>query len=83
MTTRTQTKPRIARVCFTYTMPDGLWIERADGTRSWEHRDAIRKVLGLNERTRLYSIAMADGMTGMWMNVDNGRNVFVDGVEVN
>ena len=28
---------RITKVNFTWALPDGLWIEREDGSRNWEH----------------------------------------------
>lgn len=74
---------KITRVCFTYALPDGLWIEREDGTRNWEHDGALYRELGPAELTRLSKIAHTDGMTGMWHNADNGHNVFVNGQEVN
>ena len=79
----TATQSRITRVNFTYAIDGGLWIEREDGSRRWETFASITAEHGEQEAGRLRKIAYADGMTGMWYNADNGRNVFVNGEEVN
>lgn len=81
--TMTTTTDKITRVMFTYTMMcNGMWVERS-GAQSYETLDQLESELGKTELSRLRDIAYANGMCGMWYNADNGRNVFVNGVEVN
>jgi len=77
------TKHNITRVNFTYAINGGMWIERADGYREWMTFEAIADEIGRCEADRLSHIAYANGMTGMWYNAANGRNVYVNGQEVN
>lgn len=76
-------KAEITRVCFTYALPGGMWIERVSGDRSWETFEAIAAEVGHPKAEQLKHIATHHGMTGMWYNAKNGRNVYVNGIEVN
>jgi len=82
MTTTTATS-RITRVNFTYAITGGMWIEREDGSCNWESFESLNAEHGPEETGRLLAIASPNGMTGMWYNADNGRNVYVNGKEVN
>ena len=77
------TSTKITRVNFTCVIAGGMWLELANGSRRWEANESIIKEVGKDEFERLLKIAMHDGMTGMWYNADNGRNVFDNGLEVN
>lgn len=58
--------PTIVRVNFTFAIVGGMWIERANGDRSWEAFATIEREVGKTESDRLYRIAYASGMCGMW-----------------
>ena len=64
---------RITRVNFTFALPGGMWIERADGRRSWESSETLLAELGSDELERLSQIAHRHGMTGMWREVPEYR----------
>ena len=56
----------ISKVCFTYAITDGMWIEWSDGSRNWESTGQIVRAVGKAEADQLFKIAYANGMTGMW-----------------
>ena len=72
----------IAQVNFTYAIPGGMWIRRADATTSWETFESIIREVGEEECQRLRHVAHEGGMCGMWYHAATGNNVYVNGVYV-
>ena len=72
----------IVAVNFTYALPEGMWVERRSGSKSWMHFNALRDEVGDKELARLRIFADGNGMTGMWYNADSGKNCFEAGVRV-
>ena len=73
----------IAQVNFTWALPGGMWIRRDDGTTTWVSFLELDLEVGKDEAERLFVIAKQGGMTGMWYNARNGRNVYTSGVCMN
>lgn len=55
----------IRKFCFTYALPDGAWLEDANGYRNWEHASSIIKHKGA-EWYRA-NIRAHGWMTGCWI----------------
>lgn len=74
---------KIVAVNFTFAIPGGMWVRRENGSNNWQSFAEIAKELGQTEMERLFGIAYANGMTGMWYNATNGKNCYENGQLVN
>ena len=59
----------IVKFCFTYALPDGAWLQDANGCRTWAHASEIVRNKGQDWYTRNVK---AHGMfTGCWIEARN------------
>lgn len=56
---------KITHVNFSHALEGGMWVRRTQGT-AWESFSELLRELGREELDRLFAIACAGGMTGMW-----------------
>lgn len=62
----------ITQVNFSWAIPGGLWVRRANGQQDWIDIESLVLEVGAAEAKRLQDVAYHNGMTGMWYNARNG-----------
>ena len=58
---------KITRICYTYAIPDGAWIEDSTGARAWSHQSELARKLG--EQWLREQIRRMGTFTGIWYDV--------------
>jgi hypothetical protein len=62
-------KMNIVKVNFTFALTGGMWIERENGSKSWESSETLLQEVGQEELTRISNIAYNNGFCGVWKTV--------------
>lgn len=74
-------KATISKVCFTFAMDGGMWLQDSFGQKDWLSFATIASRYGRDAMEKWYHIAFANGWCGMWYDVENGKlSAIRDGV---
>ena len=57
---------KVSKVCFTWALPDGMWVQYEDGYRDWESFRYLTETQGEEETERLKRVATRSQFTGIW-----------------
>ena len=57
---------KVTKVCFTWALPEGMWVQYEDGYRDWESFRYLTETQGEEETERLKRVATRSQFTGIW-----------------